>query len=454
MRQGKTGFSIVCATTCQLLLTFNRGFPMPRSAFSENRVLTQMLFLVAIGFSTVSEAQTQTITKTREESHAKRAWPNWMGPNHDGISAESNWSKKWPAGGLSVLWSKELGTGFSSFSVVDGLVWSMGHRDGRETVWCLDITSGDVVWSHSYPAELNPNLYEGGPGSTPTIHAGMVFTLSVDGRLMGFEQTTGKVVWESDLQKELDVEMHEWGFNSSPYILGNQLLLECGRLVSFDWKTGRKIWQSTRHLAGYGSVRAFKFRDDVLLASLDCEGLRISRANDGSEVALASWSSPFRTNSTTPIVSGDRIFVSTGYNVGSVLFQLTGDGLQQQYSHRLMRNHFNNSILYEGHLYGFDGNSNLGRVVRLTCMDFETGEIKWKRPGLGCGSLIIVDGYLLVLSDDGDLVLAKASPDRFTEVARSRFLKGRCWTAPVLVNGRVYGRNADGHAVCVRLPLP
>lgn len=380
------------------------------------------------------------------------SWPNWMGPEHDGISTETGWSSVWPEEGLLVKWTAELGTGFSSFSIVDELAYSMGHSNGQETVWCLDAESGQEIWSHSYPAVLNPNLYEGGPGSTPTVHGNMVFTLSIDGRLIGFSRKTGKVVWEVDLQKELEVDMHEWGFNSSPYILGNQLLLECGRVVSFDWKSGRKLWQSPRHRAGYGSVRPFEFNGETHLASLDCEGLRISKSNDGSEIAFSPWPSPFGTNSTTPIVVKDRIFVSTGYNVGSVMFRLTGGRLEQQYAHRNMRNHFNNSILYEGNLYGFDGNSNLGRVVRLTCMDFETGEIKWKKAGLGCGSLIIADGHLLILSDRGDLVLADASPDGFNEIARSRFLDGRCWTAPVLLNGRVYGRNADGRAMCCALP--
>jgi len=410
-----------------------------------NYLLTLVVIVAACngGFA---EAWGQDTAKTAT------VWPNWMGPNHDGISTETGWSTRWPDAGLSVKWKQKLGTGFSSFSVVDELAYSMGHTDGQETVWCLDALTGGEVWKHSYAALLNPNLYEGGPGSTPTVHANLVFTLSVDGRLIGFERKTGQIVWEVDLQKELDVGMHEWGFNASPYILGDQLLLECGRVVSFDWKTGRKLWQSDKHRAGYGSVRPFEHDHEMLLASLDCEGLRNSRASDGSEVAFSAWPSPFGTNSTTPIVVKDRIFVSTGYNVGSVMFRLTDDGLKQQYAHRDMRNHFNNSILFEGHLYGFDGNSNLGRVVRLTCMDFETGEVKWKHTGLGCGSLIIANGHLLILSDRGELILAKASPEKFQEVARSRFLEGRCWTAPVLVNGRIYGRNARGNAVCCELP--
>jgi outer membrane protein assembly factor BamB len=410
-----------------------------------------------INFGITADALGQaSVPGRRSQSVATQSlnWPNWMGARHDGISTETGWSTAWPAAGLPVTWTKELGTGFSSFSVVDGLAYSMGHSDGKETVWCLDAQTGDEVWSHTYPALLNPNLYEGGPGSTPTVHGDMVFTLSVDGRLIGFTRKDGEIVWEVDLQKELEVGMHEWGFNASPYILGDQLLLECGRVVSFDWKTGRKLWQSDRHRAGYGSVRPFEFKGATLLASLDCEGLRISRAANGSEVAFSEWPSPFGTNSTTPTIVGDRIFVSTGYNVGSVMFRLTDAGLQQQYAHRNMRNHFNNSILYKGHLYGFDGNSNLGRVVRLTCMDFETGEVKWKQAGLGCGSLIVANGHLLILSDRGDLVLAKASPEEFSEVNRSRLLEGRCWTAPVLVNGHVYGRNADGKAVCAELPKP
>lgn len=420
-----------------------------------SRISAVLIAVTAFGFGDSADALGQDAASNIAASSRgirSLSWPNWMGPQHDGISTETGWSSAWPEEGLSVKWTAELGTGFSSFSIVDGLAYSMGHSNDQETVWCLDAESGQKIWSHSYPAVLNPNLYEGGPGSTPTVHGDMVFTLSIDGRLIGFSRITGKVAWEVDLQKELEVGMHEWGFNSSPYILGNQLLLECGRVVSFDWKSGRKLWQSPQHRAGYGSVRPFEHKGKVLLASLDCEGLRISQSNDGSEVAFSPWPSPFGTNSTTPIIVKDRIFVSSGYNVGSVMFRLTNDGLDQQYAHRNMRNHFNNSILYKGNLYGFDGNSNLGRVVRLTCMNFETGEANWKEAGLGCGSLIIVDGHLLILSDRGDLVLADASPDGFNEIARSKFLEGRCWTAPVLLNGRIYGRNADGRAVCCELP--
>jgi outer membrane protein assembly factor BamB len=223
-------------------------------------------------------------------------------------------------------------------------------------------------------------------------------------------------------------------------------------VAAFDRHTGKKIWQSPKHAAGYGAVRSFRNGGRQVLASLDCDGLRITDPADGTTVAFAEWKSPFGTNSTTPIIRGDLIFISTGYNVGCGLFRLNGSELELVYTSKRMRNHFNNSILLDGHLYGMDGNSNLGRVVTLTCMEFETGDVLWKQRGLGCGSLMVANDHLLILSEDGDLVLAEATPTEYTEVARSSFLDGRCWTVPVLLNGRVYGRNAAGNLKCVSLP--
>lgn len=379
-------------------------------------------------------------------------WPNWMGPRLDGISTETGWSADWPEDGLPQVWQREIGIGFSSVSIVNHRLYTMGHADGQETIWCLDSRTGEVLWTHSYEAELNDNLYEGGPGSTPTIHGDTVYTLGVDGQLLALNAGSGQVIWQKNLQEELDVGLHEWGFNSSPFVLDNQLIVQGGRLVSFDKKSGRKIWQSEKHQAGYGSIRSFEHGDQTLLASLDCDGLRISRANDGSQVAFHEWKSPFDTNSTTPIIQDDMIFVSTGYNVGCGLFQFTGDELTEVYTNKEMRNHFNNSVLKDGLLYGMDGNSNLGRVVTLTCMDFASGEVRWKQKGLGCGSVLVANNKLLILSERGDLVLASANGAGYDELARARILTGRCWTVPVLLDGCVFARNAEGDLVCVRLP--
>ena len=380
-------------------------------------------------------------------------WPNWGGPHHDGNSLESGFADVWPKEGLAIEWTHELGVGFSSISVVGNRLLSMGHKDGIETVWCLDSRTGEVLWTHAYPSELIPNLHEGGPCSTPTFDGERVYTVGKEGQLFCLKVTDGKVVWQKELQTELGVKLPEWGFSSSPFILGNQMILEGGRLVSFDKQTGEKLWQTEIHEAGYGSAAAFDYQGKTLLACLDCIGLRLVDSADGTQIAFSDWKSPYQTNATTPIIVGDQIFVSTGYNIGCGLFQLKGDKLISVYANTEMCNHFNNSVLANGYLYGFDGNSHNGRNATLNCVELATGKLAWRQRGAGCGSLLIVENKLIVLAERGDLIMASADSGKFTELSRSPFLDGRCWTVPVLANGRVYGRNADGKLICVVLPV-
>jgi len=383
---------------------------------------------------------------------AAEDWPNWGGMHHDLKSRETGFAETWPGDGLPAGWTHQIGKGFSSMSVVGDRLLAMGHEEGIEIVWCLNSQNGELLWKHEYPGELIPNLHEGGPCSTPTFDEDRVYTLGKEGQLFCLNLADGKVLWEKMLQKELGVPLPEWGFSSSPRVVGHQLILEAGRVVSFDKTTGEKLWQTELHEAGYGSAAVFQREEKTLLATLDCDGLRIVDSADGAEIAFAEWKSPYKTNATTPIVVGDDIFISTGYKVGCALFRLQNKTLTQVYKNTDMRNHFNNSILHDGWLYGFDGDSHNGRNVTLNCIQLETGNLAWKQRGLGCGSLLFADDKLIILAETGALVMATATSTGYTELARAPFLDGRCWTAPVLANGKIYGRNADGKLVCATLP--
>ena len=403
--------------------------------------------------ATVQTSDSLQLASMPAESKVQSAsWPNWMGPRHDGISTETGWSTDWPKSGLRERWSRQIGIGFSSIAIDGDELYTMGHVEGQEIIYCLHPATGQLNWSRKYPAPLVDNLHEGGPGATPTIDGDYVYTLGRGGQLHCLRRQNGEIVWSKDLTQDLQVELPEWGFTSSPYIHNQQLILEAGRVVSYDKHTGVKQWQTSKHTAGYGSASILTHQDQTLLATLDCDGLRIVTAKDGTQRAFYSWESPFLTNSTTPIVQKDQIFISTGYQIGCGLFRFTDEALEPIYTNREMRNHFNNSILHNGYLYGFDGNSNLGRVVRLTCMNFATGEVAWQRRGFGCGSLMICDDKLIILSEDGTLVAAQATPEQFQELASAPLLPGRCWTVPLLLNGHVYARNAAGRLVCVPLP--
>ncbi|WP_372723871.1 PQQ-binding-like beta-propeller repeat protein [Novipirellula sp.] len=401
------------------------------------RITVSWIFLCCFAFHTTA---------------AEPSWTQWLGDGRDGVSEESGWSIDWPESGLPIAWEREIGIGFSSVSIANGRLFTMGHNDGEETVYCLNQTNGETIWSHSYPSALVDNLYEGGPGATPTIDGDHVYTLGKEGQLFCLSAEDGTVLWQRELQKDLDVELPEWGFNSSPTLVNNQVIVQGGRVASYNKTNGELIWKTPKHTAGYGCAEVFQHDGNTMLATLDSDGLRILDASNGKQIDAFPWPSPFRTNSTTPIVQDDTIYISTGYGVGCGKFRLTDGKLELIYDNREMRNHFNNSILYQGNLYGFDGNSNLGRVVQLICMDHETGDVLWQQRGLGCGSLMIADGKLVLLSEDGQLVIAEATGKEYTELARAEILDGRCWTVPVLLDGHVYARNARGRLVAVTLP--
>lgn len=376
-------------------------------------------------------------------------WPRWRGPAADGISRETTWRSNWNEQPPKVLWQAELGKGYSSFAVSDGRVYTLGHSDNRESVWCFDAATGAVVWSHSYPGGLNPNLHTGGPAATPTIDGDRVYTLGKEGQLHCLNKADGKVQWNLDLTELLDVEVPEWGFACSPLVVNEKLVIDAGRVVALNKNNGQVIWQTERHRAGYGSPAAFEQAGTPLVAVLNNDALLILRLADGSLVARQDWTTDFVTTATTPIVQGDRIFISSGYNTGCAMYRLADGKLTQLYRNRDMSNHMNNCVLWQGHLYGFDGNSHNARNVRLVCLDASTGEEKWAQRGLGCGSLMLADGKLLILSDDGRLVLAAASPAGYQELATAQVLERTCWTVPVLSHGRIYCRNDAGQMVCV-----
>ena len=384
-------------------------------------------------------------------------WPQWRGPDENGISAERLPAKP---DFTTVLWQKKVGTGFSTVAVAEGRVFTLGHSGakdgGSETVWCFHAETGAEIWQHSYPAPLIARFYEGGPGATPTVRGGKVFTYSKHGRLHCYEAATGKVIWQRDMLAEAGLdEPPEWGFACSPYFLTDDtLLIEAGATFALDAATGKVRWKSQRFTPAYGTPKAFTADGRKLLAVMKTEGLVVLDAGNGATVATADWKTSFDTTATTPIIHGGKIFISTGYDRGCALFELAGDQLKKSYEHKLLSNHMNNSVLLDGHLYGFDGTAHRGRPTEFVCLELATGKEKWRVPpavGLGCGSVMATaDGTLLILSERGELLTALATPAGFKATARHQVLGGRCWTVPVLAHGRIYCRNARGDLVCVK----
>ena len=377
-------------------------------------------------------------------------WAIYRGSNHDGISKESGWSAEFDGDGPKVLWEAEVGIGFASFTVVEGKVYTTGHAEDQDTVFCFGAADGKLIWKHSYAADLGDKYYEGGTSATPTVSGGKVYHLSRWGDVFCFEAATGKVVWSKNVQKETEAKIPDWGFAGSPYVAGDLVILNVGQSgMALKKGDGKTVWSSGKEsAAGYST--AYPLAGDKGIVVLAAED-----AYNAVEVATGKvvWSLPWKTrygvNAASPIQSGDKLFISSGYNRGCGLFQL-GEGTPTAiWENKNLRNQFNSSVLIDGHVYGIDDDEN--KKASLRCVALATGEVKWTEKGIGFGALMAADGKLIVQTDKGELVVAKATEESFEEISRAQVLSGRCWTTPVLVDGRLYVRNAEGAVKCLNL---
>ena len=377
-------------------------------------------------------------------------WPNWRGPRHDGISREAL-----PKADFSkIAWRTKIGVGFSSMAVADGRVFALGcsgkRRGNEETFWSLNAANGKVLFKNTYAAKLVDNLHEGGPCATPTVDEDRVYVLAKDGQLFCFSTGSGRTIWKANLMELAGLARPpEWGFAGSPLVLGDKLIVEATFTLALDKMTGKEAWRGKAYRPAYGSPVPLLFKGKTYLATLKTDGLVILDAANGKTVAFQDWRTAFRTNSTTPIVIGNKIFVSTGYRRGCALFEFTGDGLKQIYANRNLSNHFNNSVVLGDFIYGFNGNTHMLGAKQLVCLRLADGAVQWRQDGYRCGSLIAVKNHLLVLGERGKLALGHASPKGFAPTAEAQVLGGKCWTPPVFANGRIYARNAAGDLVCV-----
>jgi outer membrane protein assembly factor BamB len=377
-------------------------------------------------------------------------WPAFRGPHRNAISTEADWQSTWPADGPKRLWTADVGLGYSTVAVAAGKAYTLGHRDGRETVYCFDAATGREVWKHTYEAAIIDNLHLGGPGATPTVDGDRVFTVGKEGHFHCFDAATGAVRWLVHFAKDLNVRTPEWGFTSSPLVQGKLVLVDVAGLAAFQRDSGQLAWRAETQRAGYGSPIALEQPNgSTWIAALTNDALTIVRLVDGATVASHPWTSDYTTSASTPVLCGRALFVSTGYGAGCTLLDLVDGRLNVLYRNKEMSNHMCSSVFWNGHLYGIDGNSHNARQCKLVCLDATTGKRKWEQRGFGCGALMLADGKLIIQADDGNLTIARADPSGYEELARTRPFDGHTWTMPTLARGRIYCRGESGELVCL-----
>ena len=374
-------------------------------------------------------------------------WPQFRGPDSNGISVEENWTHAWPTEGPKKLWSAKVGTGFSSLSISGGKLFTQGNDQDQDSVACLDAASGAAVWRHTFASKLDPKYYAGGPSSTPTVHDGAVYTLSKSGQIFCLDAATGAVRW-SHLLADDHLKPPTWGYASSAVVVGDLVLFNVAKAgLALKRASGSVAWTSGDGLPGYASPVLFTRGGAQLAAMFGTDTLRAVEVASGKLRWELSWKTNYGENSPNPLITADGLLISTGHGLGSSWFTLgETDGPVLRWNNTELGNHLNTSALRDGHLYGFDGRVNKD-IGHLGCLDVATGKELWSTPLRG--SLILAGKRLIIITLTGEVVIAAAEPDAYHELARSQVLGGTCWTAPVLSDGRLYLRNAKGDLVCL-----
>ncbi len=384
-------------------------------------------------------------------------WPQYRGPNRDGVSRETGLLKAWPKDGPPLLWTyRDAGVGFTPPSVVGDRLYGMGVRDKKDYLYALDTKTGRQVWA----AELGPERPAGwgdGPCATPTADGDHLYTLTTWGDLHCVERATGKKVWNVHLKNDLQGKvLHDGRYTESPLIDGDVLVCcpggKSGTVATLDKKTGKVLWRSkelsdeavssSTILVTAGGVRQY--------VNLTGKGVAGVAAKDGRLL----WKSDIPAAHimvATPVHADGHVFVTAGYGRGCGLLKLSADGertkAEEVYRNKVMKNHHGGVVLVDGHLYGHSDPNG------WVCMDFKTGKPKWEETAaLGKGSLTCADGRLYCYGEKtGTLVLVEADPTgwketgRFTIPEKTKVARkeGLIWTPPVVANGRLYLRDQD-----------
>lgn len=384
-------------------------------------------------------------------------WPQFLGPERNSHYQGQDVALQWPAGGPKTLWDREVGEGYSGVAVKDEKLILFHRDENQEVVECLHPLTGKVIWKQSYPTEYRDRFgFDNGPRATPTIHERRVYTFGAGGILHGWKLDSGEKLWGLDTHQKFDVPQGFFGAACSPLVVDGKVLVEIGGegttgIVAFDAKTGEILWRCLKDEASYSSPVFADIDGKPQAVFFTRTGLVTLNPENGQVYHKQRWRPRIdaSVNAATPLVVGNEIFLSTCYNTGAVLFEVKGQQLKKVWSNdESMSNHYNTCVYHDGYLYGLHGRQEYEPSLR--CVEWKTGKVMWSEENYKAASLILVEDQLLIVREDGRIVLAPASPKAYRPTAQANVISPLIRAAPALANGLLYVRN-EKKVVCVDL---
>jgi outer membrane protein assembly factor BamB len=373
-------------------------------------------------------------------------WPGFRGPHGDAHYDQTPIATNWPAEGLRPLWKQPIGGGYGSFAIAGGRAFTIEQRREQEAVTAYDVETGRELWATAYPADFDEPLGGEGPRATPCFSEGKVYSLGAMGDLLCLNATSGEVIWKVNILTDNMANLLSYGTATSPLAVRDKVIVQAGgangrSVVAYNKLTGKVIWRVLDDQAAYSTPMLVTLAgQEQLLVVTDHRAVGL-QVKDGALLWAIPWivKERNRNNAQPVLLATSRFLLSAGYGTGceAVEISRTNTGFEAKpiWQNTRLKNKFTSSVFWDGFVYGLDEDI-------LVCLDAQTGERKWKDGHYGYGQVLVADGYLIVLSGDGQLALVKASPDHYEELAHFQAIDGKTWNHPAMSNGKILVRNA------------
>jgi outer membrane protein assembly factor BamB len=409
--------------------------PAPEAAPADTRPPTQA------SDQPTAPASAPAAAKTPEKT---AGWPGFRGPDRDGVirgvRIEANWSASPPV----ELWRRPIGPGWSSFAVRGGLLYTQEQRGDDEVVACYKVATGKPVWRHRDATRFWESNGGAGPRGTPTLSNGRVYTLGATGILNVLDAGNGAVVWSRNAASDTLAKLPGWGFSSSPLVIDDVVIVAAaGQLVAYDVATGDRRWIGPARGESYSSPHLLIIDGVAQILLMSGAGATSVTPADGTLLWEYPWPGAAIVQP-AQVADGD-VLISTASASGGIgtrrIAVAHGPGgwtVEERWTSIGLKPYFNDFVVHDGHAFGFDGSI-------LACIDLKDGRRTWKGGRYGYGQLVLLSDQdvLLVQSEEGELALVAATPDKFTELARVPGIEGKTWNHPVLVGDVLLVRNGQ-----------
>lgn len=394
-------------------------------------------------------------------------WPHLRGPNYNGVSAETGIAESWPKGGPPVLWRIELGDGYSGFAAAGSRLYTQYQSLAGQRVVCLDADTGERIWRRRYGYPWQPDSDWPGPMATPTVSAGKVYFAGAFGLVGCLDAQSGRLLWSVNITEKFEGEGTEYGYACSPLVEDGRVYLPVGgkgaAVVALSAEDGSVVWQSGDYVASYSPAYPITVGGRRQIVTYLRNDVVAFDAKTGRELWSYPWSKGYDEHAAWPVYEEPYLLTASAFRQGAKVLRLgagaEGATADLVWKSKELSNDIFSSVILDGHIYGFDLHDLQPRQTRrakgrFKCIKLATGEVRWSTDRTGHTNVLAADGKLILFNEAGELILARATPERYEELCRAQIFSGQvCWTSPTLHRGRLYVRN-HVYAACIYLGPP